>query len=97
MAIFVATDLGIVAYRATRHAEPKPLVHLDVDLGSDVSLGSERGTDVILSPDGARLVYVSQGKLFTCKLDQPKATELAGTEGANAPFFSPDGQWVAFF
>ena len=22
---------------------------------------------------------------------------IAGTEGANAPFFSPDGQWVAFF
>jgi serine/threonine-protein kinase len=29
-------------------------------------------------------------------LDQPTAAELAGTEGAVAPFFSPDGQWVAF-
>jgi hypothetical protein len=42
-------------------------------------------------------VYVSQQKLFTRKLDQPEATELAGTEGAYAPFFSPDGRWVAFF
>jgi serine/threonine-protein kinase len=24
------------------------------------------------------------------------ATELAGTEGASGPFFSPDGQWIAF-
>jgi Tol biopolymer transport system component len=35
-------------------------------------------------------------KLFTRRLDQPKATELPGTEGATKPFFSPDGQWVGF-
>jgi serine/threonine-protein kinase len=42
-------------------------------------------------------VYVSQNRLFTRRLDQPNATELAGTQRAFAPFFSPDGQWVAFF
>ena len=84
-------------YRATRPAELRPLVRLDVDLGSDVSLGSVRGADTIFSPDGTRLAYVSRGRLFTRKLDQSKATELAGTEGAFAPFFSPDGQWLAFF
>jgi serine/threonine-protein kinase len=42
-------------------------------------------------------VYTSQNRLFTRRLDQPNATELAGTQGAFAPFFSPDGQWVAFF
>jgi Tol biopolymer transport system component len=72
-------------------------VRLDVDLGSDVSLGSPYGADQILSPDGTRLVYVSQDRLFTRRLDQPDASELAGTQGADAPFFSPDGQWVAFF
>jgi hypothetical protein len=50
-----------------------------------------------VSRDGTRLVYASQSRLFTRRLDQPKANELAGTEGAYAPFFSPDGQWVAFF
>jgi serine/threonine-protein kinase len=93
--------LAIVAgtgwYRATRPAELKPLVRLDVDLGAGVSLGSIAGANTIISPDGTRLVYVSQGKLFTRKMDQPKAVEMAGTEGAHAPFFSPDGQWVAFF
>jgi serine/threonine-protein kinase len=43
----------------------RPLVHLDVDLGSEVLLGSESGVDVIISPDGARLVFVSKGRLFT--------------------------------
>ena len=97
VAIVMAAGLGIVAYRATHPAELKPLVRLDVDLGSDVSLGSFVGADAILSPDGTRMVYVSKGKLFTRKLDQPKAIELAGTEGATAPFFSPDGKWIAFF
>ena len=72
-------------------------MRLDVDLGPDVSLGSLAGADEIISPDGTRMVYVSQGRLFTRRLDQPNATELAGTQGAYAPFFSPDGQWVAFF
>jgi serine/threonine-protein kinase len=96
-AILIAVVAGVGWYRATRLPELKPLVRLDVDLGADVSLGSIAGTDTIISPDGTRLVYVSQGKLFTRKMDQPKAVELAGKEGALAPFFSPDGQWVAFF
>ncbi|MGD1095997.1 MAG: hypothetical protein ABSB35_28890 [Bryobacteraceae bacterium] len=93
----IAAALGLGLYRATRPAEAKPLVRLDVDLGSGVSLNSQAGTDAIISPDGTRLVYVSQGKLFTRRMDQPRAIELAGTEGAYSPFFSPDGQWVGFF
>ena len=93
----VAAGTSWMAYRATRPAELKPLVRLDVDLGSDVSLSALSGTATILSPDGTRLVYASQGKLFTRRLDQSKATGLAGTEGAASPFFSPDGQWIAFF
>ncbi len=86
-------------WRATRPVEQplRPLVRLDVDLGPDVSLDSPVGADEILSPTGTRLVYVSQNRLFTRRLDQPNATELAGTQGASEPFFSPDGQWVAFF
>ena len=95
--IAVVTSLGW--WRSTRPVEQalRPLVRLDVDLGPDVSLGSVAGADEIISPDGTRIVYVSQGRLFTRRLDQPNATELAGTQGAYAPFFSPDGQWVAFF
>ena len=98
LAIVAVVALG-VAWRATRPAVLPllPLARLDVDLGPDVSLDSPRGADAIISPDGTRLVYVSQGRLFTRRLDQPNATELPGTDGAYGPFFSPDGQWVAFF
>jgi serine/threonine-protein kinase len=91
IAIAVAAGASWIAYRATRPAELKQLVRLDVDLGADVSLGSPYGADVAISPDGNRLVFVSKSRLFTRRLDQPKATELTGTEGAYTPFFSPDG------
>ena len=79
----------------------QPIVKLDVDLGGAVS-ESNVGTDTILSPDGTRLVFVSQGadgksRLSTRRLDQPKPTELPGTENAYGPFFSPDGLSVGFF
>jgi serine/threonine-protein kinase len=97
--VIVAAVTSFGWWRATRPVEQalRPLVRLDVDLGPDVSLGSPRGADAILSPDGTRIVYVSKNRLFTRRLDQPNATELAGTQGAYIPFFSPDGQWVAFF
>jgi serine/threonine-protein kinase len=78
----------------------QPLMRLDVDLRNQVSLQPGRGANAVLSPDGTRLVYASggaQSKLFTRRLDQPNDTGLPGTEGAIGPFFSPDGQWVAFF
>lgn len=99
----VGTALAIISvvalwgwWKSTRPVE-RPLVRLDVDLGPDVLLCSPAGADEIVSPDGTRIVYVSQGRLFTRRLDQPNATELSGTQGAYEPFFSPDGQWVAFF
>jgi serine/threonine-protein kinase len=77
----------------------QPLVRLDVDLGQSATFttSGNAGADVVLSPDGTRIAFVSQGRLFTRRLDQPMSTQLPDTEAAFAPFFSPDGKWVAFF
>jgi len=90
-------------WRSSRPAE-KPLVRLDVDLGPEISLPSPEDSPlstVALSPDGARLAYVASSsggpsRLFTRRLDQSKAVELPGTDGAIGPVFSPDGQWIGF-
>ena len=54
-----------------------------------------------LSPDGHRLVYSATDagglqRLFLLERDEVEAVPLAGTTGAFAPFFSPDGEWVGF-
>jgi serine/threonine-protein kinase len=94
--------LFIQGPRSTSQLSPQAAVHLDLDLGPDVSLRSATGPAVILSPDGTRLAFVSEGadgirRLFTRRLDQGKATPLVKTEGAYEPFFSPDGEWIGFF
>jgi len=92
----VAASASWIAYRSTRPAELKPLVRLEVDLGRDIYLNALGGSDIVLSPDGTRIAYLSGNHLFTRKLDQPTAAELPITPGATSPFFSPDGQWIGF-
>jgi Tol biopolymer transport system component len=54
-----------------------------------------------LSQDGRQLVYAGehegQIKLWVRRLDRATAQPLAGTEGARAPFWSPDGRFIGFF
>ena len=96
--LLAVAALGIALWAPWRAQKPadRPLMRMDLDLGPDRTVRSGFGPDVVLSPDGARLAWLSQNRLFTRRLDQPTATELAGTEGASSPFFSPDGQWIAF-
>jgi eukaryotic-like serine/threonine-protein kinase len=51
-----------------------------------------------LSPDGSRLAYVGgpRVQLLVRQRNQLHATAIAGSEGAETPFFSPDGQRVGF-
>jgi dipeptidyl aminopeptidase/acylaminoacyl peptidase len=53
---------------------------------------------IALSPDGSTLVFTGGEKstLFVRRRDQISATPIPGTEGAIAPFFSPDGRQVGY-
>ncbi|MGK2857322.1 MAG: protein kinase domain-containing protein [Thermoanaerobaculia bacterium] len=56
----------------------------------------------VLSPDGRRLAFIAPGPdgpdmLFVRSLDVALAQPLAGTEGAEFPFWSPDGRYLGFF
>ena len=88
-----------IAWRSTRPVD-QPLLSLSVDLGPDAIVGTH--ITAAISPDGTRLAFPAHGpdgktQLATRLLDQPQATLLPGTEGADDPFFSPDGQWIGFF
>jgi WD40 repeat protein len=51
-----------------------------------------------LSPDGSRLAYVGgpRAQILVRPWNQLHATAIPGSEGAQNPFFSPDGQRVGF-
>lgn len=89
--------------RETPAAELGAIEIIDIDLGRPGrSLSADFGNDVILSPDGTRLVFVARGsdhvlRLMTMRLGQRSIDQLRETEGARAPFFSPDGRWVGFW
>ncbi len=53
-----------------------------------------------LSPDGNTLVYTlaedGQSQLYLRSLNGFNSIPISGTNNAQAPFFSPDGQWIGF-
>jgi Tol biopolymer transport system component len=57
--------------------------------------------DVTISPDGRSIAFVastdSGTALFVRRLELARAQQLADTDGATAPFWSPDSQHLAFF
>jgi eukaryotic-like serine/threonine-protein kinase len=68
--------------------------------GAQFAFGFNSG-GVSLSPNGRTIAFVAtaNGKtsLWVRPLDGPAAREVAGTDGAGFPFWSPDSKSVAFF
>lgn len=85
---------AIVWWRAP--APPPEVTRLSLlEPGIVVSAG------IAISPDGRRLAFVQghdKGTALALRsLDAFDSVSVPGTEGATAPFFSPDGQWVGYF
>ena len=60
-------------------------------------------SQMALSSDGLMLAFISPNDssgvpvLFVQRVGDPTPTELAGTEGASYPFWSPDSAYIGFF
>ncbi len=103
-AIALATALvlmtGLAAWATWRPRPPQPVSRYSVLLPADQRIGGFFAR-IAITPDGSRLVYSSgsgqQTQLWVRERDDLEATPLAGTNGAFAPFVSPDGSRVGFF
>ena len=95
--------LGVLSL-ALLNVEPPSTTRLSVTLPEEfsVSIPGNPKRSLAISPDGKRVVYLGrnpngQDQLYSRFLDQLVVEALPGTEGATQSFFSPGGDWVAFF
>ena len=97
--LFAGSRLG--PGRGSRATGPTPVMDLVLPLDPPLAASVSERSAFALSPDGDRLVYCAERdgrrRLFVRAMDRPETSPLAGTEEADGPFFSPDGQWVGFF
>jgi eukaryotic-like serine/threonine-protein kinase len=73
-----------------------PVTRSEISMPADTIVGA-----LALSPDGRRLVFVGRKGLTTQlwlrALDSVIAAPVSGTEGADHPFWAPDGGAIGFF
>jgi serine/threonine-protein kinase len=105
--VIVVAMVAIATFGLTRWLLPAGaasndrIAHVSIALPDGVELGSTGLRPLALSKDGTRVAFVGlqDGKnlIYVRTLSDPVAKALDGTGGGDSPFFSPDGQWIAFF
>jgi hypothetical protein len=76
-------------------------VRFKVDLPPATIMGNVTQANTAVSPDGRTIAYALVGadgapRIYVRPLDASDASVIAGTEGAQQPVFSPDGEWIAY-
>ena len=110
--IATAALAAFAAWSVARQERPATVarVFIDVSPASQIARTLEFPnarpfrSAIALAPDGQSLVFVGASatgpgarQLFLRKMDRLQAAPIAGTDRAESPFFSPDGQWVGFW
>src|SRR5262249_1371461 len=95
--IITALATGAFLWRRLNSASPAPVIIRFSDLVKSSRVGSGINRNrLALSADGSKLTYVANNKLNLRSFDTLETKEIPGSEGARAPFFSPDGQSIGF-
>ena len=106
-AALAATALmaSYVAWTLMPAAAPLPIARFTIMLPSGERFSNIGVQALAISPDGGRLVYTANGRLYQRSMGQLDPTPIRGTEGASGsvtaagrnPFFSADGRWIGFW
>jgi serine/threonine-protein kinase len=107
-AIVVGLGAALVVWTVSRPVAPAPQrLSIVLPTNRPVSFGPVPNSSIALSPDATAIAFVGPNvdpspgpariALHVRTLGGLAVRDLPGTEDAHQPFFSPDGQWVAFF
>ena len=76
------------------------VARLNLSLPAGTELAASAAS-VAISPDGTQVAFIGRRngvqQLYLRRLDEFESQLLKDTNGAQAPFFSPDGKWLGFF
>ena len=103
VAIASVVTVSVIAWVVMRPVlqPPRPVSRFVIPLSVNDQFSGFNRRVVALSPDGTHLVYVANNRLYLRALDQLDAVPVRGTDVTNAigqaPFFSPDGEWIGFW
>ncbi len=92
----IGTSLGLWSLLRSS-AAPSAVVRSVIPLPADHRYTVD---GMALSRDGTRLVFGAEdplGRLYLRVMSETEAKPIPGTEGSRMPFFSPRGDWLAFF
>jgi serine/threonine protein kinase/Tol biopolymer transport system component len=95
IAMLAFASIAIVHFREKPAADP-PEMRVEISTPSTTA-----PLEFALSPDGRYIVFVASGdgpqRLWLRALDKTDAQPMAGTEGADFPFWSADSRSIGFF
>ena len=102
LGLLAAAAAGALLMRFLVPAAPGTMtsLRLSIPLAPSQKLATSDNALLAFSPDGSSIVVpvIDDGHQWIVRrrLDEPSTERIEGTEGGNAPFFSPDGTWLGF-
>jgi serine/threonine-protein kinase len=104
LATLAVATAGVLVWKAAHPARAvAPLTRLSMTLPATQVLAFTDVPILSLSPNGRALAFsaidtaAGRAMVHVRAFDQAEARPVAGTEDGTSPFFSPDGEWLAFF
>jgi len=99
--IVVILAAALTASRLFTTSVKLPVIRATLTIPESQSLTGDPFPKMDISADGTRIVFAgihesSKSLLYLRHIHQLDATALANTDDAFCPFFSPDGDWIAF-
>jgi serine/threonine protein kinase len=94
-AVAVAAMAAMYFFMPAGEDKPLPLRKFSIPMDPKDN-STNVGFDPKISPNGQYLAYLSHGQIWVRDLASLSARPLAGTEGAQMPFWSPDNEWIGY-
>jgi serine/threonine-protein kinase len=91
-----ATIGWLVDRKADTSAASVDITRFAIQVEGPHEMSDGESPRLAISPDGRRVAYGVLRELYVRSLDGFESLRLAGTQGAENPFFSPDGMWLGF-